>query len=286
MAASLGLSAVILDPNGIGGRVRSIAWIDNLLGQRSGGPELVARWEDHVAAAAIPVVADRAVTIDAVDGRWSISSAGGYVVSGAGAVAAVGTCNRQMANHRLIEEVANGYSDVFFDREIHDRLLVEEDVVVIGCDRPLVTFARSVGDARPHGHLRVVALPEKRNVLDTWPDDWPLDVVKASVVRFVGPHRVEVASDDGVIMDMDASLVVTNLGGTPNSELFARVLDRDTNGYLSPEPRHQESPPLYAAGDVVNPDEQRVSIAIGTGAGAALNCFRRLPPRPFPPRRQ
>jgi len=280
MAASLGISSVVLDPAGVGGRLRLVSWIDNLLGQQAPGPELAARWEGHVRAAGVPVMAEEVVAVKVVEDGWSLSTAGGGVVEADGLVVAAGTRNRRLAEHPLVAGVAPAHADVFLDLRAHRALLKEPDVVVIGCDRPLVTFAAGVGDARPRGRLRVVALPEKRYALDSWPADWPLDVVKASAVRSVtSPGEVVVVGDDGAVCSLAASLVVTNLGGMPNAELFVGFLARRDDGYLEAAPRRPGLPFLRAAGDVVDPDEQRVSVAIGAGAAAALDFFRTRRPR-------
>jgi thioredoxin reductase (NADPH) len=275
MAASLGLTVTVFDGAGVGGRVARIAWIDNLLGQPAPGPELVAGWARHLRAAGAEVVAQDVTAVDAVDGAWSIGTAAGRHVTAAGLIVAAGMRDRRLADHPLVTGVAAGFTDVFVDVAIHDRLLTEDDVVVIGCDRPIVTFARSVGGARPRGRVRIVALPEKRYVLDTWPQDWPIEVVEASAVRSVdSPGEVEVVTDAGDVLRMPASLVVTNVGGTPNSGLFAGVLGVGAGGYLRSHPGGDGLPFVRAVGDVVDPDQQRVAVAIGAGAQAALDFFR------------
>lgn len=188
---------------------------------------------------------------------------------------AVGTRNRCLSEHPLVAGVAAAFTDTFLDVGVHDRLLAEDDVVVIGCARPLVTFATSVGNARPQGRITVVALPEKRYVLDTWPRGWAPDVVKAVAVRSVdSPGEVEVVTDEGEVVRVRASRVVTNIGGTPNCERFVGILGAAAGGHLRAEPAGDNLPFVRAAGDVVDPDQQRVSIAIGAGARAALDFFR------------
>jgi hypothetical protein len=67
-------------------------------------------------------------------------------------------------------------------------------------------------------------------------------VVEASAISSVTGHDVEVVTDAGDVVRMEASLIVNNLGGTPNTELFADALGVGLDGHLRSRPARDELP--------------------------------------------
>jgi alkyl hydroperoxide reductase subunit AhpF len=158
--------------------------------------------------------------------------------------------------------------------------LISKSTVVIGSDRVILTLVRSRGSKLKKARITVLALPDKWYVIDNEVQSLPLEVVKASEVLDV---RVE--SSSGMVIDyldqnraaksVTSELVLTNLGKVPNTDIFGGVLEQGSDGYLIPKNYLNEANwnTAYAVGDVAHKAFQRISVAIGEGAYAALDYF-------------
>jgi alkyl hydroperoxide reductase subunit F len=97
-------------------------------------------------------------------------------------------------------------------------------------------------------------------------------VVKA-ILGNEAPDRLVLSSKKGEERIVPARGIFVEIGYTPNSQPFARLVKTTRDGRIMINGSNQTSiPGLFAAGDVTNIQAQQVLIAMGEGANAALNA--------------
>ena len=87
------------------------------------------------------------------------------------------------------------------------------------------------------------------------------------------PDRLVLSTKKGEELIVPARGIFVEIGFTPNSQPFARLVKTTRDGRIMINENNQTSiPGLFAAGDVTNIQAQQVLIAMGEGANAALNA--------------
>lgn len=87
------------------------------------------------------------------------------------------------------------------------------------------------------------------------------------------PDRIVLSTRGGKETVIPVRGVFVEIGYTPNSQPFARLVKTTRDGRIMINGNNQTSiPGLFAAGDVTNVQAQQVLIAMGEGANAALNA--------------
>lgn len=80
----------------------------------------------------------------------------------------------------------------------------------------------------------------------------------------------------GEASEMPIDGVFVAIGHTPNTDLFAGILDRDENKYLRTNGTRTNVPGVFAAGDVCDSVYRQAITAAGTGCMAAIDAERYL----------
>jgi thioredoxin reductase len=278
-AHSLGIPVQIIEKHIIGGQVREIAKISNFVGGPSTGQELAEIFAAHMRACSIPIVQSEAVAVKELPSCCEVLCASGESLRTRAIIAATGTRELRLKEHPLVSNVDADHGDSFIYTTQFEQLM-SRDVVIIGCDRVIVTLAASKGEMLGEARIHVLALPDKRYVIENLLGSLPFDFIWASRVtavekRSAADYLIEYLDDDGMRNVIRGEVLLTNLGKAPNSELFVDYLKLDSDRYILPETSRRSARPkfIYPVGDVAHKAFQRISTAIGDGAYAVLDYF-------------
>ena len=277
MARSLELEVVLVEQEAIGSRVRSAPVVENLLGGPWNGVELAISWERHLARSGATVLHDSVVGLRSKGEDplpWTATLRDNGDIRTQAVVVATG--GRDLT---LREAVGSGavdrrFQDTFLWLSSYETILAHDRVVVIGCDRPLLSLVDfgALDGTKPE--MVVLALPEMRYVLEAERRELPFGTVHAASVESVRrSHRnwlVTYRLDNGTPGEVACDLVVTNLGAAANIDPFQGLLPLTADGYVDGAAL---PPGIFVAGDAGHRRHQRVSVAIGEGARAALTFF-------------
>lgn len=236
-AYSLGISVQIIERAVLGGQAREIERIANLLGGPYSGTELVASYARQVTSYRIPVVNAEAVGIKRIDDCWEVICSNSQVRRANVIIAATGTRELRIREHHLTENVDLRHDDQFI-YSVPFEELARKNVIVVGCDRVLLSLVAIKGQELQNCKIRVLALPDKWYVISEMVENLPFEIIKASKILAVhldSLPRVRFADEDGTPHEIHAELLLTNLGKVPNSELFSGCVDSDEEGYLAPK---------------------------------------------------
>jgi thioredoxin reductase len=278
-AHSLGVTVKIIERHRLGGQVREIDKISNLLGGPHVGENLAGTFSNQIEQYGIPVVHTEAVSIKRLKRHWKVFCGNGEVIRAETIVAATGSRELRLGEHSLITNVGKAHKDRYI-YEVAIEELLSKNIVVVGSDRVILTLVASKGAKLKKASIKVLALPDKWYVIESEIKSLPFEVIKVS--RILGVHTetsgdtiIEYRDPDGAMGIVNAELVLTNLGKVPNSDLFWGHMEHDSDGFLSPKNYLGRARPetLYAVGDVAHKAFQRISVAIGDGAYAALDYF-------------
>jgi thioredoxin reductase (NADPH)/alkyl hydroperoxide reductase subunit F len=279
-AHCLGLSVRLVEKGDLGGQVRRIQTIRNLVGGPYAGTALADALASQIVAYGIPVTRARAMALSRADDLWMIHCDGGETLYARAIIAATGTRELLLAEHPSVHDVHDEYEDQFiYWVPLED--LLRGKVVIVGSDRVLLSLMDDQGERLRGANIRVLALPDKWYVIEPHIDDLPFEVTRVDSVDHVTPlaagYDIGYTVSGGATGRLTADLLLTNLGKSPNSALFEGYMERDVDGYLVPKDylRQPGVVSAYAVGDVAHKSFQRISVAIGEGASAALDYFYR-----------
>jgi alkyl hydroperoxide reductase subunit F len=88
------------------------------------------------------------------------------------------------------------------------------------------------------------------------------------------PDRIVLSKKGGGETEIPVKGVFIEMGYTPNSQIFGKIVRRTRDGRIMINENNQTNVPgLFAAGDVTDVQAQQVIIAMGEGANAALNAY-------------
>jgi len=93
-----------------------------------------------------------------------------------------------------------------------------------------------------------------------------------------GVTGARIARKDGEVFDINIDGFFVAIGHHPVSELFAKWIKTDENGYIVTDGRSSQTnvPGVFAAGDVQDPDYRQAITAAASGCRAALDAERFL----------
>ncbi|MBC3843016.1 NAD(P)/FAD-dependent oxidoreductase [Streptacidiphilus sp. 4-A2] len=276
MAASVGMSSVLVEPKTPGHTLHRIPVLDNVLGFTSGPAyaEALAAGVHHAgahhAAGCEVLLGERADRLAAADDHVTVHLAvSGRTVTGRFVVVATGVRDARMSEAGWITGGDAHWSPLW---DADAEALIGRSVLVLGADRPLGTLLRS----RPDLPLRlVVPYPEA--------DDYKADEVRGDPRVTLVPVRslaLSAQADGRVLAEatapagrtdrwrLTADEVLLNLGRRP-AELPGLYADPG-DGYCPPDRQH---PRVLTAGDLRSARAQRIMTATGSGSEAALRAY-------------
>jgi thioredoxin reductase len=275
-AHTLGISSAIVESGRLGGQLWNIAHISNLPGGPSNGPTLAQALAEQIRMAGTQVIMASATTVLIQNSKWHVLCDSDITIIADSIIAATGTREMYLREHPLIEDVNADFTDTFIYDVPVSRFRAEESVI-IGCDRTLITLI----DANPeiaNAPITVLALPDKFYVLRDQLGSFPLRLIPLSKILKIRSDKqtaIEAVGINGIPVNLETNLALSNLGKVPSSQLFTNLLSHDQDGYLSVEqyPHRGNKRIIYPVGDVAHKAFQRISVALGEGTRAALDYF-------------
>ena len=268
MASSLNLDTVLIDPAEPCQGVQSIGHLQNVLGYSSGRDLADRAVADLARAEHCRLLRSAATRITADDESVTIDTSGGAVTA-SHAIVAAGVRPATPGETDWVNTQPGHPFTTLTDAD--PTTLTGQDAVVLGADRPLGTMLRSY----PNLDLQMLVLYPPAEQYKA------AEVAADPRVTLLPTTQVDVHDEPGIGLDVHAAdgtsrtfparLVFTNLGVRP--ALPAGDIAVDDLGYCPPQMQH---PRILTAGDCVSPRHQRIAVALGAGAYAALTIFYAL----------
>ncbi|MFF4409855.1 FAD-dependent oxidoreductase [Streptomyces sp. NPDC001404] len=270
MASSLRMTTVVVEPEQVGAKLRSIGAMENVPGGWSTGAALAEALASdlarHEELGRVKVLSGRAVRVAGRDDRAEVVLEDGRVLTASAVVVATGVTALAPGDVPWIEAPEIEWLPPLWRATADD--LEGRRVVVLGADRPLGTWLRAHSQAKVHFD---VLFPEAdRYKTDEVVDEQRirLDLVeRVSIAQVPHGFRITAWHPDGGPHSFVVDAVLTNMGSRP---AIVPGLVVGADGYCPPEEQH---PRVLVAGDLKGARMQRIAVAMGDGSRAALTPY-------------
>ncbi|MEU1818849.1 oxidoreductase [Streptomyces roseifaciens] len=272
MASSLRMTCVVVEAEEVGAKLRAIGALENVPGGWSTGAALagalVGDLARHQESGRVSVLSGRVVRVAGHDDRAEVVLEDDRVLAASAAVVATGVTALAPEDVSWVEAQEVRWLPPLWRAAAGD--LEGRRVVVLGADRPLGTWLRAHPQAKVHFD---VLFPEAdRYKTDEVADDprLGLDLVERVTVTPVPEgFRITARRRGGGAHNFVADAVLGNMGSKP-AVVPGLVVGAD--GYCPPDEQH---PRVLVAGDLKGARMQRIAVALGDGARAALEPYYR-----------
>lgn len=281
VAASHGLSTLVIDRIGVGGQVVNIEHIENFPGFPDGisGIELGPALQEQAETAGAAFLLDEVTGLDHDGAEWTAATAGGEQLSARAVVLATGSRLRKLGIPAEDKFVGRGVSNC---ASCDGPFFRGEHVVVAGggdsaVQEALVLASLAGRVTIVHDGPRLTAQPILTGRL---PEHDNISLRANTTVRELqgddGLRTVVLSGPDGD-EEVEAGGLFVFVGLDPNSELADGWVPRDGEGRLPVDATMQLDPRgLFAAGDVRAGSVCWLASASGDGATAAISVARYL----------
>jgi thioredoxin reductase len=279
MAHSVGLLVALFDASSICAQLNHIPKLTNLFGLPLCGKEIAQTAELQVRNAEIRhiqlTVRDLAYTGTA----WNISLEDGAVHTAGAVILASGTRPMRLSESTWIA----GATDIDC-RPLHLTPLAtlrSSPIAVIGCDRIFWTWAEQFMSRFKHLNFILLAFPDKWHLEDCLDNMDNVLFVKCQRIESIKSNVTfsEIIYENvaGESIDVKVAHLTTILGNVPNLDLVRSFASLSIGGFLTSESVAELSTKgFYVVGDAAHREAQRIAVALGDGARAALECFYKV----------
>lgn len=276
-AQSVGIRAVIVEKHRVGGQLWWIDDITNLPGGPFKGTELASDLDRQIKKCGIDVISATVTQISRLGSRYCVNCDGVMKITADAVIAATGSRPMQLSDHPLIEGVETAGDYNLYDTPL-GTLSSQQEIVIVGCDREILGLVENRQQVLSGLHVSLLTLPDKWYVIKDYLRSIEFPVIQTSRITSIRKESrtVIVAQGlDGKAVCIECDILVKNLGKMPASEPFRNILLHDEDGFLLPKKLLVESrsESIYPAGDVSHKAFQRIAVAYGEGASAALDFF-------------
>jgi len=276
MAHSVGMSVVLFECARICGQLTHIPILENLLGWPLSGSDYAKAVELQLKSKSIPHMVQSVTGLQNTGTGWNVILDDGNVHSATSVILATGTRLRRLSESLRVASSADVECTPL--HLIDPTSLTASPIVIVGCDRIFWTWADQYMPQCSHLSFVVLAFPDK----------WHLEANLKGManVRFVRCEKVvtiSASSDHPEIVYTDtkgtnqyvtAAHIASILGTIPNMDLIHSLGSFSSDGFLTREAAMELAlAGCYLVGDVAHREAQRIAVAIGDGAEAALECF-------------
>ncbi|MGW4506861.1 FAD-dependent oxidoreductase [Streptomyces sp. NPDC004436] len=271
MATSLNMKVLVVEADGIGGKLQTIGALENVAGNWATGHQLAEALAADLSrlerAGQCSLIRSRAVGVRGQSDRAEVLLADSQVLTAQAVVVGTGVTAMTPADTDWIS-AAPVLSMPPLWRARPEQ--VGPRTYVFGGDRPLGTWLRA--HPQSSATLHVLAPPaDDYKLAEVSGDDRvrvvPVSHVTVSQARPGADFIVEVENRHGERSSYTATTVLSNLGNRPTA---LEGLAVDKGGYCPPEMQH---PRIFIAGDLRSGRFQRITTAQGSGAEAALAYY-------------
>lgn len=263
----------------IGGQAAWSSDVENYPGyQFIKGPELVAKFQEHLQKYGIPVKENEEVT--------ELEKKGGIIYikttkASYEAKTAVISAGKKVKEIGVPGEKEYKNKGVAYCVTCDGPLFAEEDVAIVGGGNSALDATIQM--------MNIAAKVYLINITDSFTGDPVMQekIKNNPRVRILHNTRVESITGDKFVKSISVDTqgkketlgvkgVFIEIGLMPNS-WFARGLDKNERGEIKVNCANETNVPgIFAAGDVTSVPEKQIVIAAGDGAKAALGAFRYL----------
>lgn len=269
----------------IGGQAAWSGDIENYTGyQFITGPELAAKFEEHMRKYEIPVKDDEPALelkktgdVIAVKTRRDVYEARTVIVASGKRTRELNVPGEKEFKNRGLTYCATCDAPLFSGKNV---AVVGGGNSALDAALQLIKIARSVHVININSSLSGDAIMREKVLSDgdiTVHNDSRVTAVLGDT--FVG--GIKLISDKGAEETLAVQGVFVEIGLIPNVE-FAPDLERNQYGEIKVNPSNQTNiPGIFAAGDVTDVPEKQIIIAAGEGSKAALSAFRYLAQHKF-----
>ncbi len=257
----------------IGGQTAWSGDIENYTGyQFITGPDLVAKFEEHIKQYKIPLKENEKVIGVRKDGNLVAveSMKGKYKAK----TVVIASGKRSKELNVPGEEEFKG-KGLTYCATCDGPLFANKDIVIVGG-----------GNSALEAAIQLIKIAKKIHIVNITPElgGDPVireKVVKSDKVTVMNNSQVTAVLGDKFVdkvrvenEEIEAQGVFVEIGLEPNS-VFAQGLDKNEKGEIIVNCRNETNAPgVFAAGDVTDVPEKQIIIAAGDGAKSALGAFR------------
>ena len=262
----------------IGGQTAWSGDIENYTGyQFITGPELVAKFEDHMQAFHVPMKQEEAITIAKTGDEVIVKTD----KSGYKAMAAIIASGKRSKELGVPGEKEFKNRGLTYCATCDGPLFAGKDVAVIGGGNSALDAALQM--------MKIARRTYVINITDRLTGDPVMSekVMAAPSVKVMNSARVTAVRGDtfvtGISVEKDGKEealpvqgIFVEAGLVPNSN-FAKDVEKNERGEIKIDMYNRTNiPGIFAAGDVTDIPEKQIIIAAGEGSKALLGAFRYL----------
>ncbi len=281
-AARYGMSVIIITEE-VGGQVGKSGWVENYLGYtRIMGPDLVAKFEEHVKYYNVPIVIDSVENVERNGELFKVYTLNGDEYTARTIIITVGEKKRKL--NVPGEDTYNGRG-VSYCAPCDAPLFKGKVVAVVGGGDSAASAALLLTE-----YASKVYLIHRRNQLraqkyyqDLLLKNPRIEIIWNAVVKELqGDKLLRKAIlqrvDTKEILDLPLDGLFVEIGAEPPIELFKRIgLELSQDGYIKVNHLMETSTVgIYAAGDCVDltpRDFRQIIVAAGQGALATYSAY-------------
>ncbi|WP_175412740.1 FAD-dependent oxidoreductase [Streptomyces sp. TRM64462] len=270
MAASVGMRAVLIEPDALCRNLYRIPALNNVLGGHTSGPDLADAITAELKGTDLCrlELGRSATDLRADDAQVTVTLDTGTSLSAPYAVVATGVGPLQPRDVPWITAPPDLTLPPLWKADVAEG--EGRTLLVLGGDRPIGTFLR----AHPTTVTRLlVAYPPADDYkVEEIRDDPRATLLPVEHVTLHPPQGTTTAAEavgrSGERQSVTADAVFLSIGNAPTAPPGDLV--RDATGYCRPDAQH---PRVIVAGDLRSARYQRVMTALGSGSEAALHAY-------------
>ena len=272
-----GLKVLLIDKEGIGGKLNIIPSIQNYPGYKDvSGIQLATNMIEQLTELKATIVLSSIISISKKNTDFTLKTESEAFVSKA-VILATGTRDKKLGVPGEQKFLGRGVS---YCSLCDGHFFRNKPVVVIGGGDRAYSEAYHLTSLCSHVYLiqrRAEARADKSNIKKLQDCSNATIIKEANIVSIIGDTRVrsvvyKVGSSE---YTLEISGVFPLVGSLPNTELVNRFTVLDANNYVKVDSNYQtEIDGLFACGDVVSKTIRQIATSVGDGAIAATMASR------------
>lgn len=284
-AARYGLDTIMLESLSPGGQIITTTEIENYPGFLSAtGPALVGEMEKQVRRLDVPIINEAVTSVHFDEGNHAIFThkqtfhAKAVVIATGQRPRELGLENETELRGRGVSYCATCDGNFFRNREVAvvgggDTAIIDAVFLSRICKKVTLIHRRDAFRAAKAEVDKLTVNTGKQSA-----DEKVTMKMNAQVTRLIGDDMlsaIEITDKSGLTERLEINGLFIAVGASPNSGLFAGMLELDPSGYIITDDDMVTSiPGVYAAGDIRRKSLRQVVTAASDGAIAAHSAAR------------